>query len=104
MDRINIDPKVWGNPGWKFLDAVIAGYPVFAMREDRQQMESFLIALGYVLPCEKCRNNFRQFVIQYPPSDYVGGRAELAYWMQNYKRASPVNDMIQQILTNPNVF
>lgn len=83
--RRNINPKIWGAPGWKFIDKIVEGYPVKASSRDKMHMLEFLISLGHVLPCEKCRDNHIRFSMKHPPSKYIGGRASVRKWIRMYK-------------------
>lgn len=84
--RDNIDPKIWGPPGWEFLDAIVGGYPYQATNDEKRQMTAFLISLGNVLPCSTCRKNYTDFATAYPPSLHVSGRMEVAKWLNMYKK------------------
>ena len=86
--RRNINPKVWGPSGWKFLDKIVEGYPNRATHDDQVQMLDFLTSLGHVLPCAKCRENYITFTLKYPPIEYVGSKRNVKKWLQAYKRKS----------------
>ena len=83
--RKNINPKIWGRDGWAFLDKVADSYPVKPDKHDRLQMIRFLTSLGYALPCQKCRHNYIDFVMEYPPVDYVGSKRRVKQWIKLYK-------------------
>lgn len=83
--RKNVNPSVWGPSGWKFLDKVSDSYPVTPTRNDKIQMINFLTSLGYALPCERCRVNYVQFSMNYPPVDYVSSRRRVKKWFRLYK-------------------
>lgn len=54
-----MNPDVWGPHGWFFIQSVI-----LAMNEDDDPSNyvNFLFSLQYVLPCEKCRENYADWV------------------------------------------
>ena len=58
--RTNLLPRVWGNPAWMFLYTIALGYPKSPTNEDKHAARQFVHSLQYLLPCEKCRVNFRQ--------------------------------------------
>lgn len=89
--RDNIDPKIWGPPGWEFLNAVTGGYPYKADYEERKQMVAFLTSLGNVLPCSTCRQNYNEFLKAFPPSQHVSGRADVENWFKMYKNHKKPN-------------
>lgn len=83
--RKNVNPKIWGAAGWKFIEKIVDGYPVQASARDRMHMLEFLTSLGHVLPCSKCRTNHITFSSKHPPSKYVQGRTQVRKWVRMYK-------------------
>jgi len=67
MDRQAVDPSLWGRHAWAFLDFVTAGYPDVAMISEQMAMTGFIEGLGFALPCERCRVNFKRFAAARPP-------------------------------------
>lgn len=87
--RKNINPKLWGPHGWKFIDKVIEGYPVSRpSSRDRAHMTMFLTSMGHSLPCETCRTNHTKFTLVNPPQNFVSSRAKLRKWFKAYKSYS----------------
>ena len=84
--RKNIDPKVWGPNAWKFLDNVIEGYPNDPNSMERLRMHDFLISLGELLPCAKCRVNFQEFIKKLPPMEHVRTKKTVKRWLKLYKQ------------------
>lgn len=96
--RKNINPVIWGNPGWEFLDAIVAGYPDKANSEEQASMIAFLSSLEHVLPCEVCRTNYSNFAKRVPPFNYVSGQRAVQYWLSAYKQASsPIQQRMAEI-------
>lgn len=83
--RKNVNPRIWGSSGWKFLDKVADSYPIAPTHNDKVQMINFLTSLGYALPCEKCRVNYIQFSMDYPPVNYVTSKRRVKQWFRLYK-------------------
>jgi len=52
--------KVWGPILWTFLHIVSFNYPVRPTSQDQMNYYMFMIALGNVLPCGKCRDNYSE--------------------------------------------
>lgn len=85
MDRLNVDPKIWGPPAWKFIDAVVSSYPVRANNNDKIWMMNFLYVIADALPCASCRANYKNFIALYPVETNIGGRAAVENWFREYK-------------------
>ena len=83
--RRNVDPKVWGPNAWKFIDNVIDGYPSEPNQFERLRMHDFLISLGELLPCAKCRDNFNQFQRKLPVIQNVKNKLTVRRWLRLYK-------------------
>lgn len=99
MPRNDINPRLWGSKAWDFIDAVIEGYPNYASSSEQDQMYNFLISLGSLLPCEKCRNNYLTFVAKKNPRNHVGGRMQVKKWMDEYRYSdNPINQKLNEIL------
>jgi len=84
--RKNVNPKVWGPPGWAFIDKIVEGYPDKPGRRDRIHMLEFLTSLGHVLPCADCRANHIAFSKRHPPKNYVNSKENVRKWIRLYKR------------------
>ena len=57
--RINLLPSAWGQNAWMVLYATAMGYPNKPTKEDKDAARNLVLSLRYLLPCEKCRVNFR---------------------------------------------
>ena len=88
--RRNVNPDVWGPPGWEFLDKIVEGYPVRASHNDKVMMLEFLTSLGHMLPCERCRYNYKRFSQNNNPIDYVDSRARVRSWLKRYKNSHKI--------------
>lgn len=75
-------PDIWGPHAWIFLHSVTLEYPNNPTIKDKQNMTNFIFALGTVLPCEKCRINFRSHLEKYPLTDEVlSCKENLVNWL-----------------------
>jgi hypothetical protein len=50
--------KVWGPILWTFLHIISFNYPVNPTEQDKANYFTFMMTLGTVLPCGKCRKNY----------------------------------------------
>lgn len=85
--RRNVNPRLWGPAGWKFLDKVAHGYPDRPTGRDKLKMLEFLRSLGHVLPCARCRDSYVGFVEKYPPYKYLQNSRQLKIWLKKYKNS-----------------
>lgn len=69
--RINIDGATWGPKGWFFIDTIVLSYPDFPSSKDKEEYKNFIKATQKVLPCEKCRKHFRNYIEKNPINDIV---------------------------------
>lgn len=58
-------PTEWGPPAWAFIFAVIDEMDEYP--SDTEPYRMFFESLKGVLPCEKCRYHYSQYVILNPP-------------------------------------
>ena len=87
--RDNVPPKTWGPAAWRFIDHIVTGYPTDANRNEKSRMLDFIMSLREVLPCEQCRENFREFLKKNPPTSALSSRRQLKSWFQKYRNSKP---------------
>ena len=90
MSPNNLLTSCWGPVGWAFLHSVTFGYPEVPTREDADAYRIYFQSLGSVLPCDKCRINYKKNLEIHPIEKYLGSRKDLAYW--GYLLHEMVND------------
>ena len=61
--------SIWGPPMWHFLHTMSFNYPVHPTAKDQKNYKSFIKYLGKVLPCGKCRENFKKNIAKLPLKD-----------------------------------
>jgi hypothetical protein len=77
----NIDPRLWGNNGWKFIHYITLGYPDNPMDSDKENYKTYLEKHKFVLPCENCRMHYTKNIEKYPLNDHVmASRYNLFKW------------------------
>ena len=80
--RQNFDPKIWGPKAWFFLESIAMAYPTEPTYDQKKAAENFFSALSFMLPCEKCRDNFKSHIVKYPLNDTVlSSRDNLYKWI-----------------------
>lgn len=74
-------PSIWGKHIWYTVHYVALGYPMQPTVEEKEQMRTFYLTLGKVLPCKKCRVNFADHLTKLPLTDAVmANRNALFAW------------------------
>ena len=80
--RQNFDPTIWGPKAWFFLETITMAYPTNPSEDDKKNTKSFFYTLQFVIPCEKCRNNYNKHLKINPLSDEVlSNRDNLFKWI-----------------------
>jgi hypothetical protein len=80
-----VNPKVWGDSGWRFLIACAADYADNPGIQIQHNYQRFFLHLKWVLPCETCRSNYEEHWRRWPIDQYLKSRAALFRWiMINY--------------------
>jgi hypothetical protein len=59
--------KQWGTPAWNFLHALTFEYPDDPSYQTIQNMSAYITAFSDILPCDKCKQHFKQLLIKFPP-------------------------------------
>jgi hypothetical protein len=109
----NFNPKLWGKSSWDFLFYSGLAYPDNPTKEDKENMEKFLLYMGNILPCRKCRFNFKNHLVKYPINNNVlSCRYNLINWMiniyneickiNNNNKLMCYNDVIERYMNNRN--
>ena len=103
-----MDPSIWGRHGWIFMHAITLTYPDVPKNKEKNDMKTFFLSMGKVLPCMKCRNNFKDHLIKYPLDDEVlMSRDNLVKWLINIhnevniinnKPTMKYNDVIKEFI------
>ena len=52
--------KIWGACMWHYLHTMSFNYPVNPSIQQKQHYRNFILSLKNVLPCGKCRENFKK--------------------------------------------
>lgn len=105
-----VDPEIWGKHGWKFLHYVAQGYPHSPSTENKMIYKSFFHNIADILPCHKCQQHYKQYLINSPLSDNVmKSKNNLENWVisihnqvniSNQKSSLPINIAKQHIIVD----
>jgi len=70
----------WGNKAWYFLHTVALAYPNNPTQKEKEDYKLFYNNLQYILPCEICRKNFKQNIIDSPIDKHLTDSISLFNW------------------------
>ena len=85
----NINPKIWGQPGWIFLHSITFSYSQNPTPNDKIIMKDFFTNLQFILPCLSCKNNYARHIQIYPLNDEVlSNRKNLVDWLITIRNIS----------------
>lgn len=78
---MSLNPKIWGPHAWIFLHSVTLSYPNNPSDLDKKTFKYFFLNLKDILPCQKCRYNYRNHLQKYNIDDYLNNREDLVKWL-----------------------
>lgn len=82
MPYKNIDPAIWGPHLWNFMHYLTLSYPENPTEDEKDTLYNFFHTLQTVLPCEKCRYNFKSHLEKTPLSeDILSNNANVIRWL-----------------------
>ena len=61
-----MEPKVWGSHAWIFLHTITLNYPDEPTKFDKENYKNFFENLSHVIPCEVCKDHYKQNIKKYP--------------------------------------
>lgn len=75
-------PEVWGPKTWFLLHSVTLEYPENPKDEDKQNFKDFIQSFQKIIPCLKCRENFKNHLTENPlTSEILATRQKVVKWM-----------------------
>ena len=81
---MNLNPEVWGPHGWFFLESIVLSLPNKLNKEQKHIYKNFFTSLQDILPCEGCREHYKENLIKYPLTDVVLSKKEnMIKWILN---------------------
>ena len=79
---INIEPKKWGRSFWDTMYYVALSYPDEPTVDEKRNVRTFYENLQNVLPCYKCRLNYKMHLEKIPLTDEImRSRQNLLLWL-----------------------
>jgi hypothetical protein len=82
---IYMNPEVWGPCLWKFLHINSLNYPNNPTHMEQMYHLNFFISLGNIIPCDKCKYHYNEYINQIPPN--LTNRNNLIMWLHNFHNA-----------------
>ena len=80
--RQNFEPTIWGPHAWFFLETITMAYSTEPTFQEKKAAEKFFKSLGTMIPCEKCRTNYKKHLKKHPLSEEVlSSRDNLFKWI-----------------------
>jgi hypothetical protein len=90
---MNLNPNVWGPHGWFFIDSIVLSLPNNLSYEQKNIYKNFFTSLQDVLPCEACREHYKQHLIKFPLTDNILSKKEnFIKWILNVHNNIRKND------------
>ena len=87
--------SIWGPSMWHTLHTISFNYPVKPSYKDKINYKKFITNLKYILPCGKCRENFRKNLKQLPlKMDNMKSRYTFSKYVYNLHEV--VNTMLNK--------
>ena len=77
-----MNQKIWGPHLWFVLHTMSFNYPLSPTYKDKKHYKTFIESLQYVLPCSKCRKNFKRNLRETPP--ILTSRKAFVYWLIDF--------------------
>ena len=75
-------PEIWGPHAWIFLHSITFDYPDNPSIKTKENYKNFFENLQNILPCEMCRNHYRENLKRNPMNNYVlRSRKNLIEWL-----------------------
>ena len=69
--NIDYNAKIWGPKAWFFIETIILSYPNNPTLNDKTIFKNFFNSLANILPCEKCRYNYKNHIKSNPLNDDI---------------------------------
>jgi hypothetical protein len=89
----SINPQLWGKSGWIFLFSIALTYEI----ENKDFYKNFFISIQNILPCNKCRKNYKKHLNDLNDTVF-NNKENLLYWLLNIKNEIAIENK-QKIIT-----
>ena len=91
-----MDSKIWGPYFWFTLHTITLAYPDNPSYQDRRQYSEFFVSLQNILPCNLCRQHYKDHLRDSPVSIHLDSKEDLVKWCFN------LHNRVNQSLGKPN--
>ena len=75
-----MDSQIWGPYFWFTLHTITLAYPEKPTYIDRRHFHDFFLSLQHILPCQLCREHYKQHLQEYPVSAHLDSKESLVKW------------------------
>jgi hypothetical protein len=93
MGRTNLNPHFWGPSVWRTIHAFAVGFPDEPTKDEVDAIVKFFDSLNYLIPCESCREHYKQNYKMLPPMP-VYSKKDLVKW--TFDLHNVVNRMLKK--------
>ena len=74
-------PETWGPQFWYILHIISFEYPDNPVETDKRVYYDFYSSLKDILPCNACKNHYREFLHKHPLLPFLDKKADLVQWV-----------------------
>ena len=74
-------PEIWGSHLWFLMHIISFEYPDNPMENDKRIYYDFYNSLKDIIPCEKCKTHYREFLHIHPLLPFLDKKADLVKWV-----------------------
>jgi hypothetical protein len=76
-----MDNKIWGPFFWTTLHTITIAYPDNPTYHDKRRYNDFFVSVQYILPCDKCREHYKNHLSNYPIAISLDNKESLVKWL-----------------------
>jgi len=76
-----MNPEIWGPGAWIFLHTITLNYPNNPDIDVIDYHKNFFVLLKNIIPCEKCRLHYSQYLIDNPIDDVLNNKQDFVIWL-----------------------
>lgn len=76
-----MNPDIWGPHFWNVLNSIALTYPENPDVQEQQHVINFITNLQHILPCEKCREHFKENLKKFPLTEAATSGENLTKWV-----------------------
>jgi len=92
---MKLSTKVWGPIFWYTIHIVALGYPKDPSYADKKAAKEFFESLQFLIPCEVCRNHYKENLKKFPITPHLDRRDDL------FKYTVMLHNEVNKLLNKP---